>query len=73
MCLCVWLYVSVCGCFGCCGLCVSVSNCACVYVSVCVCVCLCVYVTLCGCVVVELWDQDPIVAVVANVSVETSM
>ena len=59
--VCVWLCVSVCGCFGCCGLCVSVSGCACVYVSV------------CGCVVVELWDQDPTAAVVANVSVETSI
>ena len=71
--------VCVCGCMCLCVAvlavvgCVSVSSCACVYVSVCICVCLCVYVTLCGCVVVELCDQDPIVAVVANVSVETSI
>ena len=45
--------------------------CMCLYVSVCA--CLCVYVSLCGCVVVELWDQDPTVAVVAKVSVETSI
>ena len=77
----VWLYVSVCV-----AVCVCVwlfwllwAVCVCEQLCLCVCVCmhLCVpvrvYVTLCGCVVVELWDQDPTVAVVANVSVETSM
>ena len=43
----------------------------CLYVSACA--CLCVYVFVGGCVVVELWDQDPTVVVVANVGVETSI
>ena len=53
--------------------------CMCLYVYVCGCawlyvsVRLCVAVSVCGCVVVEFWDQDPTVAVVAKVRVETSM
>ena len=79
LCGCVWPYVSVCGCVGCCGLCLPVCVCVCLCVVVWAfegCVCVCVW--LCGCVWMarlawNVWDEDPTVAVLSNVLFETSM
>ena len=58
----LWLYVSVCGCVSCCGLCLPVCGCVCLCVvvwAVVGCVCLCVAFVVCGCVVVRGWLDSP--------------